>query len=136
MTLKILKLKIVHKWYTTLEYIQYLEIFIDQHLRWLKHAEYINKRLRKLIYNFFVLRNILNTVEVIVESRYGEQHIKTYKNYKQHRTMFWEFETFTRNTFYWLKTEMKRKIKMYVVQNYDSLSSVFLSLRWINMKLY
>lgn len=40
--------------------IKYLGVMVDQHLKWQEHAEYLNKRLRKTVYKFFTLRNILN----------------------------------------------------------------------------
>lgn len=40
--------------------IKYLGVLVDQHLKWQEHVQYINRRLRKSIYKFFTLRNILN----------------------------------------------------------------------------
>lgn len=46
--------------------IKYLGIVVDQHLRWNKHIEYVVKRLRRLIYKFYQLRDILNKKTLII----------------------------------------------------------------------
>lgn len=61
------------------EEIKYLGIVVDRHLRWSGHVGYITNRVRKLIYKFYQLRDILdkNTLimvyKALVESllRYG-----------------------------------------------------------------
>lgn len=39
--------------------IKYLGIFIDQHLKFTVHIDYVVKRLKKLVHRFYTLRNIL-----------------------------------------------------------------------------
>lgn len=46
--------------------IKYLGVLVDQHLKWHEHVQYINRRLRKSIYKFFTLRNILNTKTLLM----------------------------------------------------------------------
>ncbi|CAH0563181.1 unnamed protein product [Brassicogethes aeneus] len=41
------------------ETVKYLGILVDQHLKWKDHANFINNRLRRLIYIFYQLKNIL-----------------------------------------------------------------------------
>lgn len=58
---------------------KYLGIIIDQFLKWTDHIEYLTKRIRKLVYKFYSLRDFLNTkllvmiYKALVESllRYG-----------------------------------------------------------------
>lgn len=40
-------------------YIKYLGIYIDECLKWTKHLEYVTTKIRKVIYKFYELRNIL-----------------------------------------------------------------------------
>lgn len=44
--------------------IKYLGIYLDQYLKWNTHTDYINNKIRKLIYKFRQLKNIL-TVKLI-----------------------------------------------------------------------
>jgi hypothetical protein len=46
------------------ENIKYLGIFVDANLKWKKHIEYLANRVRKLIYIFVSLRNILSPVNI------------------------------------------------------------------------
>lgn len=46
--------------------IKYLGLMVDQHLRWNKHIEYLTKRLRRLVYKFYQLRDILNKKNLII----------------------------------------------------------------------
>lgn len=43
-----------------IEYVKYLGVVIDQHLRWSEHVDYLVKRLRRLIHKFYQLRDILS----------------------------------------------------------------------------
>lgn len=46
--------------------VKYLGVMVDQFLRWKEHIEYTVKRLRKLIYKFYQLRNILNNKNLLM----------------------------------------------------------------------
>lgn len=46
--------------------IKYLGIYIDCHLRWDVHINYVVKKLRKLVYMFKYIREILNTNNLII----------------------------------------------------------------------
>lgn len=58
---------------------KYLGILVDSNLKWTKHVEYVTKKVKTLIYRFYILRNILSKALVtslyqsLVESllRYG-----------------------------------------------------------------
>lgn len=39
--------------------VKYLGVFIDHYLKWTFHIDYLAKRIRKLIYRFYQLRNVL-----------------------------------------------------------------------------
>lgn len=60
-------------------YVKYLGIYVDSNLKWTKHVEYITKKLKTLIYRFYILRNIISKALItslyqgLVESllRYG-----------------------------------------------------------------
>lgn len=41
-------------------YIKYLGVLVDQHLKWKDHVEYITGRLRRLLHKFYQIREILN----------------------------------------------------------------------------
>lgn len=41
--------------------LKYLGVFIDEKLNWKKHLEYTTKKVRRLIYKFYELRNVLPT---------------------------------------------------------------------------
>lgn len=64
---------------TETSYIKYLGVIVDKHLKWDQHSTYLTKNLRKLIYKFYILRDILNkellisVYKALVESiiRYG-----------------------------------------------------------------
>lgn len=43
------------------ESLKYLGVFIDENLTWKTHIEYVTTKIRKLIYKFYELRNILPT---------------------------------------------------------------------------
>lgn len=59
--------------------IKYLGIIIDKHLKWTQHINYVTNRVRKLVYKFYQLKDILSknilimVYKAIVESlfRYG-----------------------------------------------------------------
>lgn len=42
------------------ESVKYLGVHFDQHMRWSNHCEYVTGRLRKLIYKFYQLRQVLS----------------------------------------------------------------------------
>lgn len=46
--------------------IKYLGLMIDHHLRWNVHAMYVVKRLRRLMYKFYQLRDILNKKNLLI----------------------------------------------------------------------
>ena len=50
--------------------VKYLGVYIDKYLRWDKHVEYVTTKLRKLIYKFLQLRQILNrkTLKMVYHS--------------------------------------------------------------------
>lgn len=64
---------------TSSEKTKYLGIVIDQHLKWHHHINYVVTRIRKLVYKFYILREILNgkltelIYKALIESllRYG-----------------------------------------------------------------
>lgn len=43
-----------------IQYVKYLGVMIDQHLRWDEHVDYLIKRLRGLTHKFYQLRDILS----------------------------------------------------------------------------
>jgi len=45
---------------TKVEKIKYLGVIVDKHLRWNEHVGYLSQNLRKLVYKFYQLRNILS----------------------------------------------------------------------------
>lgn len=46
--------------------VKYLGIFIDQHLKWNSHIEYLTNKIRKLIHKFYLLREFLNKKLIIL----------------------------------------------------------------------
>lgn len=44
--------------------VKYLGIFIDSHLKWDMHMEYITTKIRSIIYLFYKVKNILNTQDL------------------------------------------------------------------------
>lgn len=48
------------------ESIKYLGVVFDQHMTWQKHIGYVNKRIRKTVHKFFILRNILTRKNMFI----------------------------------------------------------------------
>ena len=48
------------------EKTKYLGIVIDQHLKWTHHVDYVVTKIRKLVYKFYILRDILNEKLIIL----------------------------------------------------------------------
>lgn len=110
--------------------LKYLGVIIDKNLKWLEHIEYVNKKIRKLTFKFYHLRNIMpqyimkTLYHTLAESvlRYGiviwgcayQSHLKMIKNSQKYllkvilhknkqyssKLLFEEYDVFDLNLLY------------------------------------
>lgn len=58
--------------------IKYLGIIIDNNLKWVNHVNYLTKKIRKLIYKFYQLRDILSRKLLIMVYKSLVESLLTY----------------------------------------------------------